>query len=260
MKKQISYIPYSLAKEKKLYFISDIHLGMPNESDSKNREILLVQWLEQVSSDAQAIFILGDLFDFWYEYKYVVPKGYTRLLGQLAKMNHSGIEIHFFVGNHDMWTYGYLENEIGFKIYSDIAGFYIDNIRILLGHGDGLGPRDYGYKVMKKIFKNNVAQKLFSMLHPYFAFKIAHRLSSTSRGDYEKHIEEFKGIEKEFIIQFLVSLDESIKPDIAIFGHRHLKTDLLINDIRYINLGTWLLEPNYAQFDGSNVLLKTFFK
>lgn len=256
MKKDILYNPYILNDNKKLYFISDIHLGVPNEIESKKRERLLVNFLEEIQPDAQAIFILGDLFDFWYEYKYVVPKSYIRLFGQLAKMSDAGIEIHFFVGNHDLWTFGYLENEIGFKIYREIAGFQINNIRVLLGHGDGIGPDDYGYKIMKSVFTNKLAQTLFSTLHPYFAFQIAQSLSSTSRGDYEKYIEEYKGDDKEFIIRFLATLDQNNKPNIAIMGHRHLKIDMLINEIRYINLGTWLIEPTYAEFDGNNVCLK----
>ena len=258
MKKDIFYIPYFLNDNKNLYFISDIHLGVPDEVESKKREKLLVKWLEQIEPHAQAIFILGDLFDFWYEYKYVVPKSYVRLFGQLAKMADAGIEIHFFVGNHDLWTYGYLENEIGFKIYREIAGFQINNIRLLVGHGDGIGPDDYGYKIMKSVFKNRFAQILFSTLHPYFAFKIAHNLSSTSRGNYEKYIEEYKGDDKEFIIRFLANLDQNNKPNIAIMGHRHLKMEKSINDIRYINLGTWLTEPTYAVFDGKDVFLKDF--
>lgn len=245
---------------KKIYFLSDFHLGAPDAASSLVREKKVVQFLDQIKRDAQEIFIVGDMFDFWYEYRKVVPKGHVRLLGKLAEISDSGIPIHFFVGNHDMWMKDYLLQELNIPVYFEPKAFDYNGKKFLIGHGDGLGPGDHGYKAMKKVFRNRFCQWLFGVLPPYVGMGLANYLSRRSRESTGKHEEVFLGEDKEWLIIYSKDILTKEHYDYFIFGHRHLPIDFRLNgNGRYINLGDWITYFTYAYFDGQNVVLTTPF-
>ncbi|MFT6716884.1 MAG: UDP-2,3-diacylglucosamine hydrolase [Saprospiraceae bacterium] len=242
-----------------IYFASDFHLGVPNVDSSRLRELKLVTWLEDISKDASEIYLLGDIFDFWFEYKSVVPKGYVRLLGKLAELVDSGVKVSLFTGNHDMWMFDYLEKEIGVKIYREPIVKSFLGKQFYLGHGDGLGPGDYKYKFLKKIFANSLCQWLFARVHPNFAFGVAKMWSGKSRLKNVKKEEGFSVKENEWLYEYCKELLTQNHYDYFIFGHRHLPLDLSIDghESRYVNLGEWVTgNPHYAVFDGDNLILK----
>lgn len=244
---------------KKIYFLSDFHLGAPDAESSLQREKRIVQFLDRIKTDAALIFIVGDMFDFWYEYRKVVPRGFVRLLGKIAELTDSGIPIHFFVGNHDMWMKNYFEKELNVPVYFEPREFEFGGKRFLVGHGDGLGPGDHGYKLMKKIFRNPFCQWLFGILPPYIGMGLAHYSSQKSR-DADHGIEEtFMGEEKEWLVLHSKEILRHQQVDFFIFGHRHLPIDFrLTADSRYINLGEWMNFSTYAVFDGSDLELRSF--
>ena len=246
-----------LPGDKKIYFISDFHLGAPNAEASLIREKKIIRFLDNIKADAAEIFIVGDLFDFWYEYKKVVPKGYVRILGKLAELTDSGIPIHFFVGNHDMWMRDYFQKELNIPVYFEPVPFEFNGKKFLVGHGDGLGPGDKGYKFIKKIFRNKAAQWLFGILPPAMGMGIAHYFSRKSRAQTGQTDEKFLGEDKEWLIQYSKDVLKTVHYDYLVFGHRHLPIDFKINDqSRYINLGDWIKYFSYAVFDGNNLELK----
>ncbi len=248
-----------LTAGKKIYFLSDFHLGAPDHSTSLIREKRIVKFLDEIKNDASQIFILGDLFDFWYEYKKVVPKGFVRILGKLAELTDSGIEIHFFVGNHDMWMKDYFKKELNIKVYQHPEEFDLNGKKFFIGHGDGLGPGDHRYKFLKKIFRNKFSQGLFGILHPGFGIGLADYLSSKSRATTGKTDEHFLGEDKEWLIIFSREMLKAKHYDYFIFGHRHLPIDFKLSNLtRYINLGDWIKYNSYAVFDGENVQLKFY--
>ena len=222
------------------------------------REKLFVQWLDEIKNDAEAIYLVGDIFDFWFEYKKVVPKGYVRLLGKLAEISDSGIPIHIFTGNHDMWLFDYLEDEINAHIYREPTGVSLKGKRFFIGHGDGLGPGDNGYKLIKKIFKNKLCQWLFERIHPNLGISIAQYWSKKSRIANGEKDESYYG-EKEWLTQFCKQKMKTIEVDYFIFGHRHLPLEVdLGNNTTYINLGEWVNYNSYAVFDGKKLELKRY--
>lgn len=242
---------------KKIYFLSDFHLGAPDYNSSLQREKKIVAFLESVRVSAAAIFIVGDMFDFWFEYKHVTPKGYVRLLGKLAEITDSGIPVHFFVGNHDMWMRGYFEKELNIPVYFGPKTFKFNGKKFFIGHGDGLGPEDHGYKFLKKVFRNPLSQFLFNLLHPAWGMGLANFFSRKSRNKTGKSDEFFLGEEKEWLIVFSKQTLAKEHYDYFIFGHRHLPLDIqLTNQSRYINLGDWIKYFTYAEFDGHQILLK----
>lgn len=244
---------------KKIYFLSDFHLGAPNHEASLVREKRIVRFLDEIKNDAAVIFILGDLFDFWYEYKKVVPKGFVRILGKLAELTDSGIIIHFFVGNHDMWMNGYFEKELNIKVFYDPEEFEFNGKKFLIGHGDGLGPGDHKYKFMKKVFRNKFSQWLFGMLHPASGIGLADYFSRKSRSATGNEDEKFLGEEKEWLIVYSRELLQKKHFDFFVFGHRHLPIDFKLDDKSvYINLGDWIKYNSYAEFDGQNIQLKYY--
>lgn len=244
---------------KKIYFLSDFHLGAPDYESSLQREKRVVQFLEEIRKDAHVIFILGDLFDFWFEYKKVVPKGFVRILGKLAELTDSGIDIHFFVGNHDMWMNGYFERELNIKVYHEPKGFEFNDKKFMIGHGDGLGPGDHKYKMMKKVFRNRFSQRLFGMLHPSTGIGIADYFSRKSRAAAGEKDEHFLGEEKEWLIVFAKETLKKQQVDYFIFGHRHLPIVHSLNDDSvYINLGDWIKYNSYAIFEEGTVNLKYY--
>lgn len=245
--------------DKKIYFVSDCHFGIPDREKSLVREKLLVKWLEEIKHNTEELYILGDLFDYWFEYKSVVPRGYSRLFGKLSEIADSGIKIYYFTGNHDMWMFGYLEQELGLQIIRQPVEKNIRGKEFYIGHGDGLGPGDYGYKFLKKIFKCRLCQWLFARLHPNFATAIGwhvSRRSRLSRGDTDQI---YRGDEGEYL---LIYSKEKLKEkhfDFFVFGHRHLPLDIpLSENSRYINTGDWFYNFTYGEFDGKEFYLKKY--
>lgn len=243
---------------KKIYFISDFHLGAPTSEESLIRERKICQWLETIKADVSILFILGDVFDFWFEYRHVVPKGYVRILGKLAEIADTGIPIYLFTGNHDMWMFDYLPKELGIKLYRQPEEFNFDNRKFLIGHGDGLGPGDHGYKFIKKVFANKFCQWLFARLHPNFGISLANFWSRKSRQHTGHHDAKYLGDDKEYLVQYIIETEKTKHFDYYIFGHRHLPIDKQIESSHYINLGDWLSYFTYAEWDGSKLSLKKF--
>lgn len=248
-----------MAASKKIYFLSDFHLGAPDAAASLVREKKVVQFLDDIKQDAAEIFIVGDLFDFWYEYRNVVPKGYVRILGKMAELTDSGIPIHFFVGNHDMWMKDYFQKELNTAVYFEPVEFCFSGKKFLVGHGDGLGPGDKGYKFIKKIFRNRICQWMFGILPPYLRIGLADYFSRKSRAKTGKTDEVFLGEEKEWLVIYAKEVLQKQHFDYFIFGHRHLPLDIkLNNDSRYINLGDWIKYFSYAVFDGEDLSLNYY--
>ena len=240
-----------------IYFASDHHLGAPDRETSLARERLFVNWLDEIKPKATALFVLGDLFDVWFEYKHVVPKGYVRVLGKLAEFADAGITVHYFVGNHDMWMVDYLEKEIGAKVYFHPEVMEIEAKRFFIGHGDGLGPKDKGYKRMKKIFRNPYLQWLYRWLHPDLGIPIARFFSTKNKLNPSSQDIKFKGVNNEWLVQYAKRKLKSEYYDYFIFGHRHLPLEISLKDKSlYINLGDWITHYTYGVFDGKNLSLK----
>lgn len=243
----------------KIYFVSDCHFGIPDYQSSQVREKKFVEWLNMAKADASEIYILGDLFDFWFEYRTVIPKGYTRLLGKLAELADSGIKIHMFTGNHDMWMFNYFPKELGIEITRKPVVKEINGLKMMIGHGDGLGPGDYGYKFIKKVFANKACQWLFARLHPNFAIGIGLFFSRRSRLARGENDLIYLGDEGERLIIYAKEKIKTEHFDLFVFGHRHLPIDLKIGEnTRYINLGDWLVHFSYAVLDGQNFTTKRF--
>lgn len=244
---------------KKIYFLSDFHLGAPDSNSSRIREKKIVSFLQSIRHDAAEIFLLGDMFDFWFEYKNVVPKGYVRLLGTLAHLSDAGIRLRFFVGNHDMWVKDYFTKELAMEVYHHPESFTLGNKTFLIGHGDGLGPGDHGYKRLKKLFRNPLAQFLFGILPPRTGIGLANYFSRRSRAMTGRSEETFLGEEKEWLISYCREKLQANRFDFFIFGHRHLPIDFRLDEkSRYINLGDWITHYSYAVFDGNNVELRKY--
>jgi len=244
---------------KKIYFLSDFHLGAPDYDTSLVREKRIVAFLDEIKNETSHIFILGDLFDFWYEYKRVVPKGFVRILGKLAELTDSGIIIKFFVGNHDMWMNGYFEKELNIEVSHEPKEYEFNGKTFLVGHGDGLGPGDHKYKFIKKVFRNKISQALFGALHPAAGIGLADYMSRKSRAATGKTDEKFLGEDNEWLIIFCREMLQKQHYDFFVFGHRHFPIDFKLNETsRYINLGDWIKYNSFAIFDGQNVELKYY--
>lgn len=248
-----------LPPNKKIYFLSDFHLGAPDHASSLEREKAIVRFLDTISDDAAEIFLVGDMFDFWYEYRKVVPKGHVRLLGKLASLSDAGIPLHFFVGNHDMWMRDYFQQELSMKVYYEPREFEWNGKKFLVGHGDGLGPGDHGYKRLKKIFRNPACKWLFGILPPVMGVGLANFLSRRSRAQTGTSEETFLGEDKEWLIIYSKEVLKEKYFDFFVFGHRHLAIDYRLDPgSRYINLGDWIRYYTYAVFDGETMQLLSF--
>jgi len=248
-----------LATTKKIYFASDQHFGAPTAEKSKIRERKFVNWLDAIKDDAEVLFLLGDLFDFWFEYKKAVPKGFIRVLGKLAELKDSGIQIHFFVGNHDLWMEDYFEKELNIPVYHKPKEFTFNNKIFLIGHGDGLGPGDKGYKRMKKVFTNPISKWFFRWLHPDIGIALAQYLSVKNKlisGDEDV---KFLGEENEWLVLYCKKKLTEKHYDFFMFGHRHLPLEISISEnSKYINTGDWVSYFTYAVYDGEQMMLKSY--
>ena len=271
-----------LPDNKKIYFLSDFHLGAPDHASSLEREKIIVQFLDEIKNEASEIFLLGDMFDFWYEYRKVVPKGYVRLLGKLAELSDTGIILHFFVGNHDMWMRDYFQQELNITVYFSPVEIDRNGKSFFIGHGDGLGPGDLGYKRLKKFFRNPVSKWLFGILPPLAGMGLANYLSRRSRVQTGASEEIFLGEEKEWLIIYCKEILNKKSINFFVFGHRHLAIDyrLLpakasakagtplstpwrgvggeVGEARYINLGDWIYYFTYGVFEGEKMELKSY--
>ncbi len=243
-----------------IYFASDFHLGLDLAQSSQERERMIVDWLEEIATDASEVYLVGDLFDFWFEYRSVVPRGFARFIGALARLRDRGIAVHIFTGNHDMWMFSYFEEELDIPIYREPILKTLSGKKFLIGHGDGLGPGDYGYKFIKRVFASRICQWLFARLHPNLAFRVAQFWSVKSREKAER-ADRFQGKESEWLITYANSVLAQEHIDFFIFGHRHLPIDCALQNSgsRYINLGDWMTHRSFARFDGEELTLD-FYK
>lgn len=247
-----------MQEKKKIYFVSDVHLGAPALKNNREREMQFARWLDFIRDDAAELYLMGDIFDFWFEYRKVVPRGFTRVLGRLADMSDQGISIHFFAGNHDLWVFDYLPNEIGLTLHRDQLVTEIYGKKFFLAHGDGLDPADKGYLFLKKIFTNKKLQWVFARLHPNFAFHLAHRWSESSRLTKLNRQEEFK-VKNESMFKFAENYLEKEWIDYFIFGHRHRMVEVEVKkNSGMILLGDWISNFSYGVFDGEKVILNKF--
>ena len=247
---------------KKIYFASDFHLGLDSQTTSKEREKQIVRWFSSIQHDAEAIYLVGDIFDYWFEYGSSIPKGYSRFLGKLAELKDNGIAIFFFTGNHDMWMFDYFPEELGIPIFRKVKNETLQGKKIQIAHGDGLGPGDWGYKFIKKVFGNSLCQWAFARLHPNLALYL---MKTLSQGRSEnKYIDEvFHGREKEMLIQHAeeqLQIDDTI--DYFVFGHRHLPLDVKLSNGKshYFGLGDWISYQSYGVLYNGVFTLEYFEK
>lgn len=244
-------------EKSKIYFASDFHLGVPDYQTSLDRERKIVDWLECIRKDAMAIYLVGDIFDFWFEYKHAVPKGFVRLQGKIAELSDSGIQIHLFTGNHDMWIFDYLPKELGATLHRKPIRISLFDKNFLIGHGDGLGPGDKSYKLLKKVFSNRFCQWSFARLHPNFGIWLANHFSKTSRAKTGKEDEKFLGLDNEWLVQYAHEVLQTEEIHYFIFGHRHLPLNIPLTDQSvYYNLGDWLSYQSYLVVDQHGAQLK----
>lgn len=250
-----------LNTKKNIYFASDFHLGVPDEKSSREREQKIIRWLDSIAEEAAEIYLVGDIFDFWFEYKTVIPKGFVRLQGKIAELTDRGIPIHVFTGNHDMWMFDYLPKELGVTLHRAPITRTFNGKKFFIGHGDGLGPGDNGYKFIKKVFSNRLCQWLFARIHPNTGIGIANFWSRRSRLHTAQEDEKFLGEENEWLVQFCKSKLQDEPIDYFIFGHRHLPLEIKVGEnSTYINLGEWINYFSYAVFDGEEAKLNYFEK
>ncbi len=242
----------------KIYFASDFHLGIPDYNSSLEREKKIIRWLDAIKHDAAEIYLLGDVFDFWFEYRTVVPRGFVRLLGKIAELTDSGIPVHWFTGNHDMWIFDYIPKELNVILHRSPVQKEYNGKKFYIAHGDGLGPGDYGYKFIKKVFASRVCQWLFARIHPNLGIRVARYWSGKSRIATGRYEEKYLGDEKEYLAVYSKEILAKEHFDYLIFGHRHLPLDVTFGKSRYINLGDWVKYFTYSVFDGNELKLLKF--
>ena len=247
-----------LSPGKKIYFASDFHLGAPDDESSRLREKRIAQWLEHIRTDASAIFLVGDLFDFWFEYKHAIPKGFTRFLGKLSELVDSGIPIYVFSGNHDLWYRDYFTKELQIPIFQDPISLKIGEVSFFIGHGDGLGNGDHAFKAIKRLFTASVPQWFFKWIHPDIGIPLAKFWSNSSRKRNVRRDEKFLGND-EVLLKFCQEREKEDHHDYYIFGHRHLPLEMKVTDESlYFNLGEWFEANTYLVFDGKEASLLRF--
>ena len=246
-------------EKKNIYFASDFHLGAPNFEESLKREKRIVEWLQFIEPTAKEIYLVGDIFDFWFEYKRAIPKGFVRLQGKIAELTDQGIPVHVFTGNHDMWIFDYLPKELGIILHREPISRTFNSKKFLIGHGDGLGPGDKGYKFLKKVFASKFCQWCFARLHPNFGIWLAEKSSKSSRAATSTTDEKFLGQENEWLAIYSKEMLEKEHFDYFVFGHRHLPLELKVGENSiYFNLGEWINYNTYLVFDGTTAELNTW--
>lgn len=244
---------------KNIYFASDFHLGVPNPESSLLREKKIIQWLESIENDAAGIVLVGDIFDFWYEYKKVIPKGFLRFQAKLVNLVDKNIPIIFFTGNHDAWMFDYFQKEMGIPVYRKPIVLEVGQQKLYVGHGDGLGPGDGFYKILKRIFESKVAQWFFRWIHPDVGVALAHRWSKSSRITSTDKDLGFESKEGEWLWQYAMEVEAVSHHDYYIFGHRHIPLDLEVGDhSKYLNLGEWVNHFTYVKYDGKKAKLLSY--
>lgn len=242
--------------EGNIYIASDFHLGAPDKAESDKREKRIIKWLDAIKSDAKHLILLGDIFDFWFEYHDVVPRGHFRLLAKLAELHEqNNIQLYYFTGNHDMWATNYFINELGVRLFREQQSFHINGKKYLIGHGDGLGPADYGYKFIKWIFAQPINRKLYSALPPRWAFAMARTFSRKSRAMTSSSEQQFMGNGNEMLVQYIQHVLSNEHIDYFIYGHRHLPIYLNIGNSTYINTGDWIMHDSYVKISPEEVRL-----
>ena len=252
---------------KNIYFLSDAHLGCRALKHTRQQERRLVRFLDEIKDKAEAVYLLGDMFDFWYEYRQVVPKGYTRFLGKLSELTDMGVEVHFFTGNHDIWCWEYLQKECGVSMHYQPITLSIADKTFYIGHGDGLGDTDRGFRFIRAIFHNRICQRLFSWLHPDIGVSFGLAWAKHSRIKHEPSLNNgvggdpaYMGEDKEPLVLYAKDYLKS-HPDINyfLFGHRHIELDLMLShDARLLVLGDWITQCTYAVFDGEHLFLENY--
>ncbi len=247
------------SNEKKIYFASDFHLGAPNYEESLKREKRIVAWLNEIEDSASEIFLVGDIFDFWFEYKRAIPRGFVRIQGKIAEITDKGIPVHVFTGNHDMWIFDYLPKELGIILHREPIEREFFGKKYFIGHGDGLGPGDKGYKFLKKVFANKFCQWCFARLHPNFGIWLADKSSKSSRAKTGTSDETFLGEDREWLVQYSKEQLANNHFDYFIFGHRHLPMEVKVGENSiYYNLGEWINYNTYLVVDAEKVELKSY--
>lgn len=249
-----------LPEGKKVYFASDFHLGIPDRASSIAREKRICRWLDEIKHDAALLYLVGDLFDTWFEYKNVVPRGYNRFLGKLAELSDQGLKIEAFTGNHDLWMLDYFKEELNITVHHSAIQREINGKKFFIAHGDGLGPGDTGYKVLKKVLRSPLSQWIYRRVHPDTGVGLASwfsRLGPKHTPDMPKKV--FLGPEREMLVQFSLDTLKKEHYDYFIFGHRHIAIEYPLNDKSlYVNLGDWLQYDSYGVFDGKELKLKYY--
>jgi UDP-2,3-diacylglucosamine hydrolase len=244
----------------KIYFASDMHLGSTAVEHPKITEKRFVRWLDSIREEATALYLLGDIFDFWFEYKKVVPRGFTRFLGKIAEMHDNGTEIHFFIGNHDIWMFDYFPEEVGAIIHREPLTVDLLGKKFYLAHGDGLGDNSRSFKLIRSIFHNRICQILFARVPSRWGIGFAHQWSKHNRDKDLKNPVSYLGEEKEHLVLYAKAyIREHPDIDYLIFGHRHILLDLMLNrKTRMIILGDWMHYFSYAVFDGKELSLEQY--
>lgn len=243
---------------KKIYFASDAHFGSRTFDAPLANERRFVRWLDSIKNDAAAVYLVGDMIDFWYEFKYVVPKGFTRFLGKLGELTDAGIEVHWFTGNHDIWIFDYIGKETGAIIHREPLTCELSGKTFYIAHGDGLGDNSLGFKFIRGIFHNKILQKMFTWIHPRWTIPFGLNWSKHSRktgDDYAGYL----GEDKEHLVLYAKDYLQTNQADFLIFGHRHIMLDLMLTQhSRVVILGDWIKYFSYAVFDGENMWLDQF--
>ena len=242
--------------QKTIYFASDFHLGAPNKSISLEREKMICAWMDSIFPSCEALYLVGDIFDFWFEYKHAIPKGFVRLQGKIAQFTDAGIPVHWFTGNHDMWIFDYIPNELGVTIHREPLSISMHGKKYYIAHGDGLGPGDVKYKLLKNIFSSKIIQSLFAFIHPNIGIGFAGFLSKRSRAKTGHLDEFFLGESEEWLIQYSIEIQARNKHDYYVYGHRHLPFHYPLNEATYVNLGEWLYNQTFAVIENGELLLK----
>ncbi len=247
-----------MSEKGKIYFVSDVHLGAPALNNNREREALFAQWLDEIKEDVAELYLLGDIFDFWFEYKKVAPRGFTRILGRIADIADKGIPVYFFPGNHDLWVFDYLQEELGVTVFRKEIIREIRGKKFFLAHGDGLDSNDKGYLFLKRMFTSKPLQWLFSRLHPNFALYLAHKWSAASRLSKNDYRDDFM-VNQDGMYKFAADFLQTNSIDYFVMGHRHRMVNERMNEnTRFVLLGDWIRSFSYGIFDGDNFELKKY--